>query len=332
MQRSGKQGVMMAGDSERTKIAVKGVRRGSILATGSEKHCGTCNSLFQEIMGPDGNLVEGCLQCWKKRNFEGPVPTDAKQHDAHGAAARVNAKLQARSRRAVDQEKGQGEDRFASLATRLEALKSKGPMKRAIFGMVKQIQSHGMSELELFNSIDQDGNGTLERGELMAALRRLGVKLTGAELDGILRAIDVDGNGTIDYQEFYFLLKSESDAIMQEEPDQDDPRMLGFEQGAQVQIKVALWTDSEREHRSGFEYCETKPEVGTVMGPGSKPGTLLVKYNRNESIVIFKPNHLRKMSAAELAKHSPDCCCHECLGTNAFGQDSSTDDDADYGF
>jgi len=333
MQRGNKHGMMMAGDgAARDKIGLKGVRRGSIMATGAEQHCATCNSLFQEIMGPDGNLVEGCLQCWKKRNFEGPVPKDAKQNAVHGDAARVNAKLQARNRRVLDQEKGHGEDRFASLAKRLEALKSKGPMKRAIFGMVKQIQSHGLSELELFNSIDQDGNGTLERGELMAALRRLGVRLTSAELDGILRAIDADGNGTIDYQEFYFLLKSESDAILEEEPDEDDPRMLGFKQGEQVQIKVSLWTDSEREHRSCFEYCEGKPEVGTVMGPGSKPGTLLVKYNRNDSLVNFKPNHLRKMSAAELAKHSPDCVCLECLGANAFGEESSTDDDADYGF
>merc|ERR1712232_484632 len=91
---------------------------------------------------------------------------------------------------------------------------------------------------------------------------------------------------------------------------------------------VSLWTDSEREHRSDFEYCHGRPEVGTVMGPGGKPGTLLVKFNRNDSLVNFKPNQLRKMSSAELTKHSPDCICHECMWTNHVGEDSDTDDDA----
>eukprot|EP00930_Biecheleria_cincta_P020739 TRINITY_DN15528_c0_g1_i2.p1 TRINITY_DN15528_c0_g1~~TRINITY_DN15528_c0_g1_i2.p1 ORF type:complete len:330 (-),score=73.52 TRINITY_DN15528_c0_g1_i2:299-1288(-) len=314
------------------KIALKGVRRGSIMATGQEQMCATCDSVMTEIMSPDGNLVEGCLQCWQKNNYEGPVPMEAKKNAIYGDAAKTNAKIQARIQKAKDEEKGQQEDRFAELAKRLEDLKSKGPMKRAIHGMVKQIQSRGLSELELFNTIDTDGSGTLERGELMVALRKLGVKLLSVELDGILRAIDVDGNGTIDYQEFYFLIKSESDALMEGEPDQDDPRMLGFEPGEQVQIKVALWTESERQHRSGFEYCDGKPDVGTVMGPGSKPGTLLVKYNRNDSLVNFRPNHLRKMTQADLAKHSPDCVCHECLCPNDLGGDSDTDDHADYGF
>lgn len=323
------QKIVMPGDVLQKKISLAGVRRGSIMSTGPALQCARCRGPFKELMGTNGDLVEGCEACWKQNNYEGPVPTEVLEEEMGTVSAKVKVKLERRMSTFQHQQQDEGDKRTETLVKRLEVLKSKEPMKRALLAMVKQIQSRGLSELELFNAIDQDGNGTLERGELMAALRKLGVKLSALELDGILRAVDQDGNGTIDYQEFYFLLKSEGDAAMTK-PSEHDPRLMGFGLGEKVRIKVALWTESERHRRSSaFRSSGKEVDVGTVMGPGMQPGTLLVKYDRDDSLVNFKPIQLVRMSADELAKHAEDCVCAKCLNDCEYGEDTDTDDDDD---
>jgi hypothetical protein len=54
----------------------------------------------------------------------------------------------------------------------------------------------------VFQSIDLDDNGTLERDELKTAAERLGQTMSQEELDAAMLEMDGDGSGEIDYDEF----------------------------------------------------------------------------------------------------------------------------------
>ena len=53
-----------------------------------------------------------------------------------------------------------------------------------------------------FESIDLDGNGTLERDELEQAAERLGQHMSPDELDAAMAEMDADGSGEVDFEEF----------------------------------------------------------------------------------------------------------------------------------
>jgi len=53
-----------------------------------------------------------------------------------------------------------------------------------------------------FERYDHNGSGALDRSELEAALRDMGLDMTSKEAGVALRSVDVDGNGRLDLQEF----------------------------------------------------------------------------------------------------------------------------------
>ena len=55
----------------------------------------------------------------------------------------------------------------------------------------------------VFDDIDLDGNGTLDKGEIDTAARKLGVALTQQEINDGFHAMDVDSNGVVDFDEFF---------------------------------------------------------------------------------------------------------------------------------
>ena len=61
-----------------------------------------------------------------------------------------------------------------------------------------------VSPLQAFEEFDEDGNGSLERGEFMSAIReKLRVyDVTQRELEILWTSLDSDGSGGIDYREF----------------------------------------------------------------------------------------------------------------------------------
>jgi len=62
---------------------------------------------------------------------------------------------------------------------------------------------------DIFNSLDLDGNGTLEPEEIRVALRKLGVK--DKDIDDMVRSIDLDGNGMVDWDEFRTIMRKQFD-------------------------------------------------------------------------------------------------------------------------
>eukprot|EP01046_Picozoa_sp_COSAG06_P022957 COSAG06_NODE_1804_length_8360_cov_8.543155_6_plen_155_part_00 len=55
---------------------------------------------------------------------------------------------------------------------------------------------------ELFDSIDEDGSGTLEREEIASLALEMETPLTDRELDVAMATMDADNSGEVDFDEF----------------------------------------------------------------------------------------------------------------------------------
>jgi len=81
-------------------------------------------------------------------------------------------------------------------------------LEQTVFGM------HLTDQAELkkkFDAIDVDGNGTLEKHELKAALQATGRTVTDKKLTEIFNKYDNDKNGTFDFKEFCTMIKDWND-------------------------------------------------------------------------------------------------------------------------
>ena len=71
-----------------------------------------------------------------------------------------------------------------------------GSARRAATGPGTQTAAHALQRM------DADKDGALERGELFAAVQRMGLRLTPAQLGALMDRFDANGNGRIDISEF----------------------------------------------------------------------------------------------------------------------------------
>ena len=60
----------------------------------------------------------------------------------------------------------------------------------------------------IFMDIDTDGNGTLDKNEFFAAMKRFRVTDNRTKCDKLFNSIDTDKNGTLDFNELYSALLS----------------------------------------------------------------------------------------------------------------------------
>jgi solute carrier family 25 (mitochondrial phosphate transporter), member 23/24/25/41 len=62
---------------------------------------------------------------------------------------------------------------------------------------------HAEKELwQLFESIDRDHNGELDKAELKSAFRRAGLAISNAKLDQFFEEVDVNHDGVISFEEW----------------------------------------------------------------------------------------------------------------------------------
>ena len=67
----------------------------------------------------------------------------------------------------------------------------------------KVFVKHAERELrQLFESIDRDHNGELDKVELQAAFRRAGLAISNAKLDQFFNEVDVNHDGVISFEEW----------------------------------------------------------------------------------------------------------------------------------
>ena len=60
---------------------------------------------------------------------------------------------------------------------------------------------------ELFDEIDEDGGGSLDRGEVRELLEKLGLEVDDAKVDEVMLEMDADGEGSVELQEFLWWWK-----------------------------------------------------------------------------------------------------------------------------
>jgi Ca2+-binding EF-hand superfamily protein len=68
---------------------------------------------------------------------------------------------------------------------------------------------------QVFDEIDGDSSGCLDRDEFQRALRQLGVYLSRKIFDRLMRVIDEDHSGTVDYHEFIALVYDDNDTLLE---------------------------------------------------------------------------------------------------------------------
>jgi len=69
---------------------------------------------------------------------------------------------------------------------------------------------------KIFKSMDKDGNGTLDKQEVLDGYEEhFGIPITEEAVDAMFAAVDIDGNGCIDYTEFVMATMNEKDLINQ---------------------------------------------------------------------------------------------------------------------
>eukprot|EP01043_Picozoa_sp_COSAG02_P034873 COSAG02_NODE_2463_length_8788_cov_3.119001_6_plen_554_part_00 len=74
-----------------------------------------------------------------------------------------------------------------------------------------------------FAAMDRDDSGTLDRGEVATAIRRLGLGLEESQIESLMRSLDREGNGTVDYEAWLdYMLTDFSD--MPAQTRLDEPR------------------------------------------------------------------------------------------------------------
>eukprot|EP00913_Durusdinium_trenchii_P024559 g23056.t1 len=156
--------------------------------------CLDCGGPIQTLLLPGGGFADGCEICWKENNYKGEPPCNVQKSRYAEKAQKQLDKAQKRKDQKTPAEI-QAERLLAARQETLGSIRSKSPLKQALLSLIMHIEERsvvtteqGLSEIELFHEIDQNGDGILTRGEMATALRRLGCPLSPAELDGVLRA------------------------------------------------------------------------------------------------------------------------------------------------
>jgi hypothetical protein len=156
----------------------------------------------------------------------------------------------------------------------LNKLYKKAKVREALDKLVKELNAKG-NVYDLFQKFDVNGDKTLSREEMQVGLRSIGCSLLPIELDAVLRAFDSDGNGTVEYPEFYGILKYHQGQMASLDPVEDEEgQICGYNEGDIVRSLVRAKDTTHGIRAGSFE-------LGSVIGAGIVPGTVLVFFEKS---------------------------------------------------
>jgi Ca2+-binding EF-hand superfamily protein len=138
---------------------------------------------------------------------------------------------------------------------------------------------------ELFDKIDLDRGGTIDRHELHTALAASGKQLTDAQMEAMMKAADEDGSGDIDFQEFSDILKgvkaTKAAAVIER----------NFRKHAQVQKSKATRKGATENAPSSSKAVPQKIDLDKLLGEAlmakmSNPKELVGEWDRKRKGAI----------------------------------------------
>lgn len=138
-------------------------------------------------------------------------------------------------------------------------------MSGVLIQIHRELDEKKLSQKELFNRLDVSGDGQLSRAEMQYGLRKLGVTLQKEELAAFVSGFDADGNGEVDFEEFSRLISNHAVSVASELD--ESARVCGYKTGSTVLLTIKV---------NGLK----EKEQGIVLGPGTQPGTVMVRFGK----------------------------------------------------
>jgi len=154
-------------------------------------------------------------------------------------------------------------------------------MKDVLTEVCRELQDKKLSQKELFQRLDVSGDGELSRAEFAYGLKKLGVTLQKEELEAFVNCFDIDRNGSVDFEEFSRLISRHAATCAGDLATlEEQHRVCGFKIGTMVKIVVKVGGVQEKEE-------------GTVLGPGTQPGTVMVRFAKCQQTLSLKPAQIK---------------------------------------
>jgi hypothetical protein len=149
--------------------------------------------------------------------------------------------------------------------------------KRSLFGSTLN------DTLSLFNAMDTDNSGSLDRFEFRRAMRRLGVGLSTEQIEQLVQAVDSDRSGDITYAEFL-------EAVLEPEPEPESEAEMVLDAAASMLREVESGS-------SGWEHERPWPE--TRVPASDAPDDLARTFAADGSVLSEQQAMAHELSREE---------------------------------
>ncbi|CAI9154134.1 unnamed protein product [Rangifer tarandus platyrhynchus] len=116
--------------------------------------------------------------------------------------------------------------------------------------MAEKLSEEQVAEFkQAFDRFDKDKDGTINVQDLGTVMQELGLKLSEAELKGIITQLDTDNNGVISFQEFLGAMASELQTSATEEGLKEIFRALDQDNDGYISVDELRQATSQLEEK-----------------------------------------------------------------------------------